>query len=58
MGLGQFADLRGRGLARKNGVVFLKGGEGDDTAMHTVYHLSNSKHVKNTHGGVLLLVLK
>ena len=36
MGLGQFADLRGGGgLARKRGVVFLMGGGGVDTSMHT-----------------------
>ena len=44
-GLWQFADLRG-GIAEKEGVVFLRGGEGDgggDTPMHTMYR-SRSKH--------------
>ena len=34
-GLGQFADLRGH-LAKKRGVVFLRGCGGADTPMHTM----------------------
>ena len=35
-GLGQFADLRGRGLGKKEWVVFLRG---VDTPLHTILQL-------------------
>ena len=37
-GLGQFVDLRGGGLGKKEGVVFLRGG-GVDTPMPTMYSM-------------------
>ena len=43
-GLRQFADLKGGGLARKRGVVFLKGG-GVDTPMHTMGHFKVLEHL-------------
>ena len=36
-GLGQFVDLRGGGLGKKEGVVFLRGGV--DTPMPTMYSM-------------------
>ena len=39
MGLGQFADLKEGGLARKREVVFLRRGGGVDTQMHTMNKL-------------------
>ena len=46
-GLGQFADLKGGGgLARKRGVVFLKGGRGGvDTPMHNMGHFKVREHL-------------